>query len=841
MSRQVSSAELDYACKYVGIRRDKVSRDTIHTLTALMLEPAIESRAFLVVVSDRELHELGPDDAHLFTEAQQNKPILGASFAAVAAAALITPETVSHFHGSDVIPALVHVLSYGLPFGQYYAIVALHELLTVSPRASKEDLARQYLNRGILGGLLDCCDSLSSNWQLDAGSALIKAVFDVLTGEACIFADSCDPLVASLVSESTALAVLSFLTRRLHDTAWLTGIPSLDQTASGSNNFAIVSRALLAVLRLPVFRTCIEKARTLFTVASILSASEASDIGISSLHTLLILEITLLCMTPITSELSLKSQAVLDSVDISSLLVFDFFGAIARLLVPSDLALTRQVLMCFTLISRNSLFRVNCINSLAPGQNTLTLLTITQQVLASDECCKDLEVIQLLLSMLAGFCTNKQFRAFLYSDSETIGQIAKVVADVLEQARVLPTELAASMLKSSTASVLKLTSHDHLGKTATSLVQALEQSRDIMTISQGTLGLTDTVSVVTAGLRASRVAQALGASTSSLSSSMGGSSVSAIYSQVTRAPALADLGINPFHDHFRVFAAISELLSIVCVDYGTLIDFRQVNFYNPRDSMNAALQDHAHVLLDTFLPLLLSIGEFLRRFVAESIDFLMDPIVETVLGATYELSQLDIALIPFLSGQTDLALLRNKFRICTGKRVPVLTELEVKVLRLLVLFSRNPRVVSLAAFACALMRKNGVCLSVLDTVETVTNVKWAIDQLRQHVSRICASGDVDFFKRASAGPVCDITAELASLLAGMAVDDPTLVPVDTAVSLLQLWRTLSKANPEEMEFVFGSVSQLLKAWPEAKRGMLRGKMHDKGLEILANSVWKPDA
>lgn len=59
--------------------------------------------------------------------------------------------------------------------------------------------------------------------------------------------------------------------------------------------------------------------------------------------------------------------------------------------------------------------------------------------------------------------------------------------------------------------------------------------------------------------------------------------------------------------------------------------------------------------------------------------------MEVVLGALYEISQLDLALVPFLSGQTDIVLLRNKFRLCTRRRMPVLTPLEVRALRCLIL------------------------------------------------------------------------------------------------------------------------------------------------------------
>lgn len=918
----VSEEELIHALEFCGITPSRnptdLSRDNIARLISIMKTPILRDTPELVFSSVHDLLGIvGLSHKERILDTTSNEQdsirfVLAANFSAVALYAFAQDtKKHSHFKSESVINALVYLITNGQPFGQFYAIQTLVTLLQ-SPNASDRTCFTQMcMESNLLSSLIDCTYGLDYDWQLDTSAVLIEVLFNNVSGGICLF-ETTDPTgrllpmrphpTVQLVNEAhprkqksaepaqedspvlhfnhkTALAILIYLVRKLHNSLWCSQpfVPDTLSSTSGTReeSFVQITRAIIAVLRFPSIRECMDEARVLCTVASIFAAQDSATIAPSHECLYLLLEVVILCMTPLSSDImSVRNQVFLENADLGALLRLDFFCILARLLLDVELVspeMTRRLLICFALISRNSTYRMNCLNSLSSVSDTegVSIFAILTRLLDDPIYGSDVTTVHLLLTILSGFCTNRQFRQAFYSNTALIERVVKTLRQILssaiellpvitepagsEKERVLSSQYVMSVL---TAAMNESSADDDAKDESSSLMTSLRASSITGSLGESLreslLGTsefksTDVHFTNSVHMKHSHIFDTKSSRRAAIDL---GRSIHFQADGGFKANTAVTLNLTPVSSHMKVFFAASELISTICVDYGILIDFTQVNFYNPRSSSNSALGEYAKVLLNSFFPYFIEVSEFLRSLVTFSPAFILEPIMEVVLGALYEISQLDLALVPFLSGQTDIVLLRNKFRLCTRRRMPVLTPLEVRALRCLILFVRNSRIVSLSLFTCALLRKADCCSDTLSTEETVFNVFFAVKHAQAYMDRLkyihfgdtvhnqMGSGqDWTVLRKAATGPICDIATEASTLLALMTAESPDAVSAEAAAAILNLWNCLFVTNPNEMEFVFNSIAYMLKEWPRDRRGSLRRQLGSHSLEKLVDDIW----
>ncbi|ESU34915.1 Hypothetical protein DHA2_10608 [Giardia duodenalis] len=919
----VSEEELVHALEFCGITPAKnptdLSRDSVARLVSIMKTPILRDTPELVFSSVQDLlgiAGLSHKERVLDTACSDQDSIrfvLAANFSAVALYAFAQDaKKHAHFKSENVINALVYLITNGQPFGQFYAIQTLVTLLRSPSVSDRTYFTQMCMDSALLSALVDCTHSLDYDWQLDASAVLIEVLFNNVSGGVCLF-ETTDPTgrvlpvrphpMVQLVNEAhqrkqkpqveldqedspvlhfnhkTALAILIYLVRKLHNSLWCSQpfVPDNLSGVSGAHeeSFVQVTRAIIAVLRFPSIRECMDEARVLCTIASIFAAQDSATIAPSHECLYLLLEVVILCMTPLSSDImSVRNQVFLENADLGALLRLDFFCILARLLLNTELLspeMTKRLLICFALISRNSTYRMNCLNSLTSISDAegVSIFAILSRLLDDPVYGADVTIVHLLLTILSGFCTNRQFRQAFYSNTALIGQVVKALRQTLssaidllpvitepsaaEKERVLSSQYVMSVL---TAAMNESSADDDAKDESSSLMTSLRASS--MTGSLGEslresllgaseLKSTDVHFTNNVHMKHSHIFDTKSSRRAAIDL---GKSIHFHADGDFRANTAVTLNLAPVSSHMKVFFAASELISTICVDYGILIDFTQVNFYNPRSSSNSALGEYAKVLLNSFFPYFIELSEFLRSLVTFSPAFILEPIMEVVLGALYEISQLDLALVPFLSGQTDIVLLRNKFRLCTRRRMPVLTPLEVRALRCLILFVRNSRIVSLSLFTCALLRKADCCSDTLSTEETTFNVFFAVKHAQAYMDRlkyihfgdsahsqVGPGQDWTVLRKAATGPICDIATEASTLLALMTAETPDAVSAEAAAATLNLWNCLFVTNPNEMEFVFNSIAYMLKEWPKDRRGSLRRQLGCHSLEKLVDDIW----
>lgn len=919
----VSEEELVHALEFCGITPSKnptdLSRDNIARLISIMKTPILRDTPELVFSSVQDLLGIvGLNNKERILDSADNEQdsirfVLAANFSAVVLYVLAQDvKKHNYFKSETVINALVYLITNGQPFGQFYAIHTLVALLRSPNTGDREYFTRMCMESGLLSSLIDCTSGLDYDWQLDVSAVLIEVLFNNVSGGICLFetTDNTGKLIpmrlhptVQLVNEAhqrkqkpdaeatqdgspvlhfnhkTALALLIYLVRKLHNSLWCSqpfvpdNMPSASSTREES--FVQITRAIIAVLRFPSIRECMDEARVLCTVASIFSAQDSATIAPSQECLYLLLEVIILCMTPLSSDImSVRNQVFLENADLGALLRLDFFCILARLLLNIELIspeMTKRLLICFALISRNSTYRMNCLNSLmsASDAESVSIFAILSRLLDDPIYGADITIVHLLLTMLSGFCTNRQFRQAFYSNTVLIERVVKTLRQVLfsavellpvitepsgnEKDRVLSSQYVMSVL---TAAMNESSADDDAKDESSSLMTSLRASTMTGSLREslresllgtGELKSTDVHFTNSVHMKHSHILDTKSSRRAAIDL---GRSIHFQSDGDFKANTAVTLNLAPVSSHMKVFFAASELISTICVDYGILIDFTQVNFYNPRSSSNSALGDYAKALLNSFFPYFIEVSEFLRSLVVYSPAFILEPIMEVVLGALYEISQLDLALVPFLSGQTDIVLLRNKFRLCTRRRMPVLTPLEARALRSLILFVRNSRIVSLSLFTCALLRKADCCSDTLSTEETVFNVFFAVKHAQAYMDRlkyihfgdsahnqVGPGQDWTVLRKAATGPICDIATEASTLLALMTAESPDVVSAEAAAAILNLWNCLFVTNPNEMEFVFNSIAYMLKEWPKNRRGSLRKQLGCHSLEKLVDDIW----
>lgn len=915
----VSDEELMHALEFCGITPSKnptdLSRDNITRLIGIMKTPILRDTPELVFSSVQDLLGItGLNKKERILDVADNEQdsvrfVLAANFSAVALYALAQDDKKhSYFKSETVINSLVYLIANGQPFGQFYAIHTLVTLLRSSNIDDREYFTKICIQSNLLSSLIDCTSGLDYDWNLDVSAALIEVLFNNISGGICLFetTDSTGKLILArphptvqLVNEAhqrkqkpqvetipedspvlhfnhkTALAILIYLVRRLHNSLWCNQPLVPDSLKSTSNtrddSFVQIVRAIIAVLRFPSIRERMDEARVLCTVASIFSAQDSATIAPSQECLYLLLEVVILCMTPLSSDImSVRNQAFLENADLGALLKLDFFCILARMLLNIELIspeMTKRLLICFALISRNSTYKMNCLNSLtsASDAENVSIFTILSRLFDDPVYGSDVTTIHLLLTILSGFCTNRQFRQAFYSNKVIVERVVTALRHVLssaidllpiitepsasEKERILSSQYVMSVL---TAAMNESSADDDAKDESSSLMTSLRASTMTGSLRESLLGTselksTDVHFTNSVHMKHSHIFDTKSSRRAAIDL---GKSIHFQSDGDFKANNAVTLNLAPISSHMKVFFAASELISTICVDYGILIDFTQVNFYNPRSSSNSALGEYAKILLNSFFPYFIEVSEFLRSLVTYSPAFILEPIMEVVLGALYEISQLDLALVPFLSGQTDIVLLRNKFRLCTRRRMPVLTSLEVRALRSLILFVRNSRIVSLSLFTCALLRKADCCSDTLSTEDTVFNVFFAVKHAQAYMDRlkyihfgdsahnqVGPGQDWTVLRKAATGPICDIATEASTLLALMTAESPDVVSAEAAAAILNLWNCLFVTNPNEMEFVFNSIVYMLKEWPKSRRSSLRRQLGCHSLEKLVDDIW----
>lgn len=783
---------------------------------------------------------------------------------------------------SRVVNLLVDVIAHGDSYGRFYASLALCRMLD-APAEHSEHASRDIWARNIIADIIDTGETLEAGWQIDSVALLVhKMHFALSTGVVRYVDHAASTPTAERVyggvtiASADACSLLMYLCRRLH--GCLNDVFADDYEIEGdapvtpyllSNSVVIVCKALASCLHFPVYRAQAKEARILTSVAAILSAEDAVDTPTEAENVLSLIQVATAALTPLGegdafAGLASKTEAARESerLELEALVALDFFGILSSFVHAStDKALIFESLRCLAHVSRIGTFRACCLGCLASSERGVSPIEFCRKVFDDISFNTSLDLVQATMGLLASFCNDKKFRFQLRGDAVLLKKIAANCRALLHKAMSYTQGNAdLSMSFSDDDEDRECTDDEahkigeYLKNTAVS-VSGRHADAEIRLINASLIGL----HAPEDGLDDAAPPEPLGQS---------------FFRRIMRRPDRRDL-IRKGSDLKKcssVFLAVAELARVLAVDYSYLIDFARVNFYKPRESTEVATSVEARFLIDTFLPLLIEVGEYLRLYLRHNPALLRSRVFESLLGGILELCQLHIPLMPFLSAQTDIVLLRNKFRFGNKRRIPALNELEIRALQLIILSVYSPRSTALAIYGCNLMHGLDVSSVFSDTLVTASAVELALRHLLKNEdltktladcgmpadsadsAGLAAAGldhslehsagpgpvsraGIADSKRATSGHRTDTVIEAAVFVSKMSVDRPDLISPALVASLLNAWYVIYRSAPEDNEFIFAAVGNALRNVAPGKRGAVRALLRNKSIQALVTSIW----